>query len=170
MRSVFFASLAASLAVAAAASAEPAAQPRLAAPEVTVAMGGDLVKNAEGLGQRDVDRQLAELVETVQRELARSGALAGSQVNLVVTDLKPNRPTMQQTIDRPGLSMFDSISIGGATIEGEVVTSDGERLPVRYSRYSNNIAEVFGFNTWEEADRAFDRLASNLSRGRLVTR
>ena len=90
--------------------------------------------------------------------------------NLVVTDLKPNRPTMQQAIDRPGLSIQDSVSIGGATIEGEVVTADGQRLPVRYSRYSNSIADVFGYTTWSDAGTAFDRLAGNLSRGRLVSR
>ena len=166
----FFAPLAATLAVAAATQAEPAWQPIPAAPTVTVSIGGDLAREAEKLGQRDVDRQLGDLTRSVERELARSGALSGAQINLVITDLKPNRPTMQQTVDRPGLSMLDSVSIGGATIEGEVITAEGERLPVRYSRYSTSIADVVGYNTWEDADRAFDRLATNLSRGQLVTR
>lgn len=168
-RLAFLAPLAAVLAVAATAQAEPG-QSRAAPAEVRVTIGGDLVKDVEKLGQRDVDWQIESLTEAVQRELARSGALQGAQVNLVITDLKPNRPTVQQTVDRPGLSMFDSVSIGGATIEGEIVTADGQHLPVRYSRYTNNITEVYGYNTWEEADRAFDRLASNLSSGRLVSR
>ena len=139
-------------------------------PQVNVTIGGNLVEKADGLGQRDVDRQVERLTTVVSRELARRGGLEGAQVNLVLTDLKPNRPTFEQAADRPGLSVFDSISIGGATIEGEVVTSDGERLPVRYSRYSNSLAEVYGFGTWQDADRAYDRLARNLVEGRLVSR
>ncbi len=139
-------------------------------PRVTVMVGGDLVEEAEDLGQRDVDLQLERLQRVVTRELAESGALNGAQVNLVVTDLKPNRPTFQQAADRPGLSVFDSLSIGGATIEGEVVTADGQRLPVRYSRYSTSLADVYGFSTWQDADRAYDRLAANLVSGRLVVR
>jgi hypothetical protein len=139
-------------------------------PRVTVWAGGDLIEEAEDLGQRDVDRQLERLQEVVARELGRSGALDGAEINLVVTDLKPNRPTFQQASDRPGLSVFDSISIGGATIEGEVVTADGQRLPVRYSRYSTSLTEVHGYSTWQDADRAYDRLAANLASGRLVVR
>lgn len=169
-RFAFFAPLAATLAFAAATQAEPARQPVPMAPTVTATVGGDLVKDVAKLGQREVDQQIGDLVLSVERELARSGALPGAQINLVLTDLKPNRPTFQQAVDRPGLSVIDSRSIGGATIEGEVITAEGERLPVRYSRYSNNLADVFGYSTWEDADRAFDRFATNLSRGQLVTR
>lgn len=139
-------------------------------PRVNVTIGGDLSEEAEDLGQRDIDFQLERLQRVVTRELGRSGALAGAEVNLVVTDLKPNRPTFQQASDRPGLSVFDSLSIGGATIEGEVVTADGRRLPVRYSRYSTSLADVYGYSTWQDADRAYDRLAANLASGRLVVR
>ncbi|AQR63380.1 hypothetical protein BZG35_05890 [Brevundimonas sp. LM2] len=139
-------------------------------PQVNVTVGGDLVEAAEGLGQRDVDLQVERLTTVVSRELARRGGLEGAQVNLVLTDLKPNRPTFEQVGNRPGLSVFDSISIGGATIEGEVVTVDGQRLPVRYSRYSTSLADVYGFGTWQDADRAYSRLASNLASGRLVSR
>jgi hypothetical protein len=169
-RFAFFAPLAATLALAAVAQAEPYNQPRLAAPVVTVTVGGDLTDNVVKMGERDVNDQVAGLVRSVERELGRSGALSGAQVNLVLTDLKPNRPTFQQASDKPGLSIFDSISIGGAAIEGEVITAEGEHLPVKYSRYSSSIADVYGYGTWQDADRAFDGLASNLSRGRLVSR
>ena len=146
----------------------------LAAPafaqQVTVTVGGDLTENVETLGQRDVDRQLERLQTVVERRLARDGALEGAQVNLVLTDLRPNRPTWQQAADKPGLSMIDSISIGGATIEGEIITADGQRMPVRYSRYSSSLADVQGYTTWQDADRAYDRLAGNLVSGRLVSR
>lgn len=170
-RFAFFAPLAIAAAAASLAYAEPANnQASTTGPLVTVTVGGDLTKQVEKLGEREVSRQRDELVQTVTRALVRSGDYDGAQVNLVLTDLKPNRPTVQQTIDRPGLSMFDSISIGGAAIEGEIITADGQRLPVRYSRYNSSLADVFGYNTWEEANRAYDRLASNIVAGRLVSR
>ncbi|WP_269514442.1 hypothetical protein [Brevundimonas subvibrioides] len=148
-----------------------AASPALAQdPQVNVTVGGDLIDKVEELGQRDVDRQVERLTTVVARELARSGSLEGAQINLVLTDLKPNRPTFQQAVDKPGLSIIDSISIGGATIEGEVVTADGQRLPVSYSRYSTTLADVYGYSTWQDAEQAYGRLASNLASGRLVTR
>lgn len=161
MRSfVFIAPLALAAAIAAPAFAQ----------QVTVTVGGDLTDEVEALGQRDVNRQLERLQTVVERRLAREGELAGAQVNLVLTGLKPNRPTWQQAADKPGLSIMDSISIGGATIEGEVVTADGQRMPVSYSRYSSSLAEVYGYTTWQDAERAYDRLANNLASGRLVSR
>lgn len=139
-------------------------------PQVNVTVGGDLTEDLQDLGQRDVDRQLERLQIVVERRLAREGALEGAQVNLVLTDLKPNRPTWQQAADRPGLSIIDSVSIGGATVEGEIITADGQRLPVRYSNYSTSIAEVHGYTTWQDAERTYDRLARNLVSGQLVSR
>lgn len=166
--------LAAAAAATVMAGAAQASQPVATTPQVSVIVGGDLLKEVDKLGERDVQRQVDDLARVIERELARDAGSenrwAGAQVNLVLTDLKPNRPTMQQAIDRPGLSIFDSKSIGGATIEGEIVTADGERLPVRYERYSSSIADVFGYTTWSDADRAFDGLAANMRRGRLVSR
>jgi hypothetical protein len=161
-RLAFFAPLALATALAVPALAQD--------PTVNVSIGGDLTENAEDLGQRDVDLQLQRLQRVVTRELARRGALEGARINLVVTDLKPNRPTFQQAVDRPGLSIIDSVSIGGATVEGEVITADGQRLPVRYSRYSTSIRDVQGYNTWQDAEWAYSRLAANLASGRLVSR
>ncbi len=154
------------LALAAALAAPALAQ----TPRVSVTVGGDLTEKVEELGQRDVDQQIERLQAVVERRLARDNALGGATINLIITDLKPNRPTWQQAIDKPGLSIMDSISIGGATIEGEVITASGERLPVRYSRYSPSLADVRGFTTWQDADRAYGRLAENLVSGRLVSR
>lgn len=156
------------------AGAADASQPVATTPQVTVTVGGDLLKEVDKLGERDVQQQVDDLAGVIERELARDAGSenrwAGARVNLVLTDLKPNRPTMQQAIDRPGLSIFHSKSIGGATIEGEIVTADGQSLPVRYERYSSSIADVFGYTTWSDADRAFDGLAANMRRGRLVSR
>lgn len=159
----FLAPLAAVLAVAAApAMAEPAS--------INVTVGPGLQDQIDELGRRDVEDQTARLGDVVRRTLARGNALDGARIDLVLTDLRPNRPTFQQMADRPGLDGIRSLSIGGATIEGQITTADGRTAPIRYDWYSHSLADVRGFSTWQDADRAYRRLAVNLSDGRYVTR
>ncbi len=159
----FFAPLAAVMAFSAApAMAEPAL--------ISVALGPDLQEKADELGPREVQEQADRLAELVGRALARDGDLDGARIELVLTDLKPNRPTFQQLSDRPGLDGHRSRSIGGATIEGQITTADGRTLPVRYDWYSSSLADVWGVNRWSDADRAYRRLAVNLTDGRYFSR
>lgn len=147
-----------------------AATPAMAEPVVSVTLGPDLQDQVDELGAREVHEQVDRLAEVVQRALAREGALDGARIDLVLTDLKPNKPTWQQMSNKPGLDYFHSISIGGAAIEGQVTTADGAVQPVRYDWYSTSLADVRGYSTWQDAGRAYQRLASNLVDGRYVTR
>ena len=148
-----------------------AAGPALADPaSVSVTLGPDLQEKVAELGERDVRRQADRLAEVVRRTLARSGDLDGARIDLVLTDLKPNRPTFEQMAERPGLDPHRSVSIGGAAIEGQITTADGQVLPVRYDWFSHSIADVRGYSTWQDADRAYERLASRLADGRYVSR
>ena len=159
----FLAPLATVLAVAAGpAPADPAA--------VNVTLGPDLQEDAAELGERDVQRQADRLADVVRRALAGPGELDGARIDLVLTDLRPNRPTMEQMARRPGLDGHRSLSIGGAAVEGRITMADGRVLPVRYDWYSNNLAEVRGYTTWQDADRAYERLAARLADGRYVSR
>jgi hypothetical protein len=147
------------------------AGPALAQPAaVTVAFGPELQQKAEALGERDLAQQADHLARAVTRTLDRSGALDGARIELVLTDLKPNRPTFQQIARRPGLDPIRSISIGGAAIEGQITTADGRVIPVSYDWYSTSLADVRGFSTWGDAERAYRRLATNLAEGRYVRR
>lgn len=147
------------------------ATPALAGPDsVSVTVGGVLQNQVDELGPRDVQEQAARLEQVVRRALADSNDLDGARIELVLTDLKPNRPTLQQLGDRPGLDGIRSVSIGGATIEGQITTADGRTEPVRYDWYSVSLADVRGFSTWQDADRAYRRLALNLANGRYFTR
>ena len=159
----FLAPLAAVLAF----SAGPAtAEPAL----ISVSLSPELQEKADELGAREVQEQADRLAELVGRALAREGELDGARIELVLTDLKPNRPTFQQMADRPGLDGHLSRSIGGAAIQGQITTADGRTLPVRYDWYSSNLGDVRGLNTWGDADRAYRRLAVNLADGRYVSR
>ncbi|HYC69237.1 hypothetical protein [Brevundimonas sp.] len=148
-----------------------AAGPALADPaSITVTLGPDLQEKAGDLGEREVRQQADRLADVVRAALARSGRLDGARVELVLTDLKPNHPTFEQMAARPGLDAHRSLSIGGAAIEGSITTAEGQVLPVRYDWYSTSLAEVRGFTTWQDADRAYQRLASRLVDGRDLSR
>lgn len=158
----FLAPLGAILAIAGPAMADPAS--------VTVTLGPDLQDKVEELGERDVRQQSDRLAEIVRQGIADSARLDGARIELVLTDLKPNRPTFEQTAATPGLDPFRSISIGGAAIEGVITTAEGEVLPVKYDWFSHNLADVRGYGTWQDAERAYRRLAGHLGEGRYVSR
>lgn len=159
----FFAPLAAVVAVAAGpVAADPAS--------INVTLGADLQEKVRELGERDVREQADRLATVVRQALVRGGGLDGARIDLVLTDIQPNRPTFQQLAQRPGLDGTRSFSVGGATIEGSITTADGRVLPIRYDWYSHSIADVHGNTTWQDADRAYRRLASNLVDGRYVSR
>lgn len=141
-----------------------------AQPSVNVTLGDQLQTKTEELGAREVQEQVDRLTEIVSRALAEDAGLTGARVDLVLTDLKPNRPTFQQMLDRPGLDPIRSISIGGAAIEGQITLADGTVQPVRYRWFSHNLSDVRGFSVWQDADRAYRRLGSNLAAGRYVSR
>ncbi|MGI4817457.1 MAG: hypothetical protein ACRYFE_02960 [Janthinobacterium lividum] len=137
---------------------------------VSVTIAPEFASDAQKLGQREVDQQVSDIIRTVERTLTRQDALDGAKIDLVIKDLKPNRPTIQQLSDRPGLDAMRSLSIGGASFEGTVTLADGTVQPVKYSYYSPTIRDAVGATTWHDASRAYDRLANNLANGRFVTR
>lgn len=165
MRAVLLATFA-SLALAGSAHAvEP-----LATTSVEVKLSPELQKKAaDDYGVRDVQRLADDLKKNVERELDRTGVLAGGRVELTLVDARPNRPTFKQLGDRPGLS-FESFGTGGATIEGQAISVDGQVTPVRYRWYESDIRQARGASTWSDAERAIDRFAFQLGRGDVYAR
>jgi hypothetical protein len=157
-----FVILAAMTALGAAAIGAPAIA---AEPEVTVAYGPGMERKIEEYGARDVDRLAEDLRQSVLKEAARSPALDGARIELVLEDVMPNRPTMQQMSDKPGLS-YESFSIGGAAITGRVTLADGASRPVSYHWYESDIRWAWSASTWRDAEQTFDRFARSLARGR----
>ena len=145
--------------------------PALAAPvSVSVTVGPELQKKfGKTYGVREAERLTADLRESVEAALAKSGAHDGARIELVLTDVKPNRPTFKQMGDTPGLSM-QSFGVGGAAIEGRIVAEDGQEQPVRYSWYETDIRQAYGNWIWHDAEWTFDRFARRLARGQEVAR
>jgi hypothetical protein len=144
--------------------AAAATAPAMAAePEVTVSYGPDMGKKIEEYGARDVDRLAEDLRRSVLKEAARSPRLDGARIALVLEDVIPNRPTMQQMSDKPGLS-YESFGIGGASISGTVTTADGASRPVSYRWYESDIRWTWATSTWNDAQQTFARFARSLAR------
>lgn len=160
MRTIsFLSAIAAAVVMAGSVQAQPA--------DVTVTIGPDLDRKARELGQGEVTRQAQELERRLVTALAGHGSLDGARIHLVLTDVTPNRPTQEQMRRTPGLSHFHSFSIGGAAIEGEITTADGQVRPVRYDWYSSNIRDSRYNTTWQDTDRAFLNFSRRLADGRL---
>ncbi len=145
------------------------ATPALAAPAVvSVSVAPELQKKFEKTyGVREAHLLTKGLQSSVEKALARTGAQDDARVTLSLTDVKPNRPTFKQLGDTPGLSM-ESFGVGGAAIEGKVVTADGKETPIRYRWYETDIREAQSRWVWTDAEFAFDRLARRLARGQDV--
>ncbi|MFD3262519.1 hypothetical protein [Phenylobacterium ferrooxidans] len=142
-----------------------AAAPLSTVGSVEVSVSPELQKKAaEDLGVKDVDRLAAELRRDVTRELERTGVLAGGRMELVLTDVRPNRPTFRQLGAQPGLS-YESYGIGGATIDGQAISVTGEVTPIHFQWYESDIRQAWTKSTWADAHYAFNRFAYRYGRG-----
>ncbi|HYE47713.1 MAG TPA: hypothetical protein VEA44_18240 [Caulobacter sp.] len=151
------------LAATAALGALPAVGAAAAEPQVTVTYGAKLQDKIDEYGARDVDRLAEDLRSSVLKQAANSPALDDAVIELVLEDVVPNRPTMQQMSDKPGLS-YDSFGIGGASITGTLTTADGRSVPVSYRWYETDIRWAWPSSTWGDAQQTFDRFARRLAR------
>lgn len=162
MRAVVPLAFAALLASATAVMAAPAT--------VSVTVSPELQKKFDtNYGVREIPGLTDDLKASVEKALARSGALQDARVELVITDVKPNRPTFKQMVDIPGLSM-QSFGVGGAAIEGRIVAADGTEQPIDYSWYETDIRQSYANWVWHDAEWTFDRFARRLARGQEVAR
>lgn len=158
------------LALSAAALLASAATALAAPATVSVTLAPQLqAKFDKTFGAREAEWLSADLRASVEKAVASRPAYDGARIELVLTDVKPNRPTFKQLGDTPGLS-FESFGIGGAAIEGRVVAPDGKETPVRYSWFESDIRQARGNWTWSDAEWTFDRFARKLARGEELAR
>ncbi|MGH6949748.1 MAG: hypothetical protein ACREH4_02680, partial [Vitreimonas sp.] len=85
--------------------------------------------------------------EAVGRALSQRGATVSEgapvTVEISIVDADPNRPTMQQLADTPGLDAFASVSIGGAELHAVLRGADGQLLSeVSHRRYNYSLEDA----------------------------
>ena len=135
-----------------------------------VAISEDLqVKAAEEYGERDIERLTEALRAEAEAALMGAGRLAvdgaepEGRIELTLVDADPNRPTMLQMKNEPGLS-FQSFSRGGAAIEAVLYDASGaEAGRMEYDWYSPDLRDAWARGVWSDADRTIDRFASRLA-------
>lgn len=133
-------------------------------PNVSVTAGQALQMKAADYGQSAVNELTKDLASTVGTALTHSHRATPLEVKLVLEDATPTRPTAAQLGHNPGLSER-SIGLGGAWIDGYVLTADNTRIPISYSFYETDLRNELAPAMWSDASRAFDQLASRLAHG-----
>ena len=119
-------------------------------------------------GDKDLDLLKKRLQSKIEKRFSKKGIAisenASTILRVTLADAKPNRPTFEQQSRDVSLS-FQSIALGGAEIESELVTRDGRSLGnINYRWYENDIREASFGSTWSDTYRAFDRYASRAAK------
>lgn len=119
-------------------------------------------------GTREAAVLQTRVTDAISRRLARAGATVGDgaavRVEVTLVDVKPSRPTFQQAVDKPGLDLFRSISLGGAELKARIVGADGAVLAeVPYKWYEYDLRFSTATSTWSDADRAIARFADRVA-------
>lgn len=123
----------------------------------------------EELGAREAGVLQSAVTSAVEEALARRGATLGGpgavRVEIAIVDADPNRPTLEQLADEPGLDSIRSISVGGAELHAVLRSADGQVLEeVSHRQYDQNIEDAERANTtWGTARRAIRRFATKVA-------
>jgi hypothetical protein len=117
------------------------------------------MKLEDDYGVREAKILTESLVSKVEGAFTRQGVRA-DRVVVTIEDAKPNRPTMQQISDTPGLDPMRSISIGGARITGTAYDASGTAIgTLEYDWYETDLTNAVASTTWSDARWSFDRFA-----------
>lgn len=147
------------------AAAALALAPLAGATTVNVSFSDDFTeKLAEDYGDREGEKLIEEITEDLTKQFAKNGVEV-ARVDVVILDAKPNRPTMKQLGDRPGLDGFRSISVGGMSLEGTAYSAQGAQLGTKsYRWFETDIRDAVGAGMWSDARRASDRFARKFAK------
>ena len=118
----------------------------------------------EDLGAREGDFLRQQITERVSAALADQRATLSSGAPLVIEiliiDADPNRPTIGQLAQRPGLDAMRSVSIGGAELRAVLRRNGAVVEEVHHRRYNHGLQDVaFAPSTWSEAQRSIRQFA-----------
>ena len=152
MRTLIFALAAAALA------------PMAAATEINVSYSPEFQeKLTDDYGVREGDRLVEDIRADIEHEFRKAG-IDPARVSITIIDAKPNRPTMQQASEKPGIDMIRSKSLGGMSLTGTAYDADGNVIgEMSYDWYENDIRDVVAAGVWHDANRASRTFAKRLA-------
>jgi hypothetical protein len=121
-------------------------------------------KLASDYGVREGERLSLWLREKVEATLKEKG-VAADRVVITLEDARPNRPTMKQVSDKPGLDPILSFGLGGADLTGVAFDASGTEIGrVAYKWYETDISNAMNVTTWHDARWTFSRFANRMAK------
>lgn len=138
--------------------------PMALATEISVNYSPDFQeKLTEDYGVREGERLTSDVRSDLEHAFNKAGVDPAS-VSVTIVDARPNRPTMQQASDKPGLDMIRSKSIGGMSLIGTAFDAQGNVIgEVEYDWYESDIRNVIAAGVWSDAKRASRGFARRLA-------
>jgi len=133
---------------------------------ISVSANEDVMSETEFYDHRDVKQLQSALHKKIMSRLSKNNLITndGLRLELIITDLKPNRPTLARYRSKPGIN-FRSIALGGASVEGRFLNAAGEEVGTfNFTWEERWFDQIQGVTTWHDARRAFDRLSRKLVR------
>jgi hypothetical protein len=105
---------------------------------------------------KDIREDLEHELEKIRYEPAR--------IEVTILDAKPNRPTMGQLSNKPGLDMLRSKSVGGMELSGIAYDASGSAVAeLQYDWFETSIEDVMAMSVWGDANRASRKFARKLA-------
>jgi hypothetical protein len=116
-------------------------------------------KLEDDIGVREAKVLSDVLTRKITSIFADRGVTA-DKVVVTIEDARPNKPTMEQISNKPGLDPINSVSIGGAKLSGIAYDAAGAEIGrFDYRWYETDISNVIAVSTWTDARSTFDKFA-----------
>jgi hypothetical protein len=116
-------------------------------------------KLEDDIGVREAKVLSDVLTRKITSIFADRGVTA-DKVVVTIEDARPNKPTMEQVSNKPGLDPINSVSIGGAKLSGIAYDAAGVEIGrFDYRWYETDISNVIAASTWTDARSTFDKFA-----------
>jgi hypothetical protein len=113
----------------------------------------------DDIGVREARVLSDALTQKLTRVFTEQGVKA-EKIVVTIEDARPNRPTMEQVSQKPGLDSMRSISLGGAKLSGIAYDAAGNEIGrFDYRWYETDLSNVVAATTWSDARSTFDKFA-----------
>ena len=113
----------------------------------------------DDIGVREARVLSDALTQKLTRVFTEQGVQA-ERIVVTIEDARPNRPTMEQVSQKPGLDSMRSISLGGAKLSGIAYNAAGQEIGrFDYRWYETDLSNVVAATTWSDARSTFDKFA-----------
>lgn len=136
----------------------------LAAPALAVTVETKISAEFQEKLEDDIGvREARVLSDALTRKITAIFAdrrVTADKVVVTIEDARPNKPTMEQVSNKPGLDAMRSISLGGAKLSGIAYDAAGAEIGrFDYRWYENDLRNVVAASTWTDARSTFDKFA-----------